>query len=160
MRPPELHVAAFGLAVAMTVGFSAAWFGPPTVRRALVAVAVGVAIGSVSAALGLHKCHEGNPVHQWLVPSACAVAVILFVRQSAVRVAAVVFLAVLGVFLSGDFAAVVHGREYVGRAAPSNRSGSVGIPDWFTPLTGFYHRGEDGETSPVTTMGSPTSRSR
>ena len=142
MTPPVIHVIALGLALVSTVALSVTWFSRPTLRRTIAAVAIGLLFSLLIGPIGMHYCHEGNALHQWAVPAVCATVATHFVRRQALRFAAIGGLAVLAAYLSADFAAVVHRAEYVGRAAPPSRvAGSIGVPEWFTPLTGFYRRG-------------------
>lgn len=148
MSPPVIHVSVLVLVVVLTVAVSKHWFVRPTVARALSALAIALVCAGLAASLGIHQCYEGSPVQQWLLPSSCIAIVLTCVTHRAVRLAAAIGLALAAALLSADFAGKVHEPEYVGRAEPPKDSGgSVGIPEWFTPLTGFYRRAESVQQS-------------
>jgi hypothetical protein len=143
VSPPVLHLVVLCAELIATTALCIARFARPnpwTLATAIPAGLITVVLGYGSSA---HLCDAGQAIHQWVVPALCVTAITIFVDGRAVRAGSRLALLGLAIGLSMDFASVVHGKQYIGRAyPPPSVPGCVGIRDWFTPLTGFYHRGE------------------
>jgi hypothetical protein len=142
-----LHAIALGLCVLITeLACSRARDRsgePPTLRRIALAVLVASTVGLSIAAVGLHRCDEGQPLQQWLIPAVCIGFVLAVVRHRRLELAATLALGSLALTL--HYAAVVHGDAYIGRPTPSasmQASAPLRLPAraWHTPLTGLYLR--------------------
>ena len=106
----------------------------PTRSETARATVAGMLAGLGLITMGIHMCTAGNPVSQWLIPSASVTTCLLFIRKPFVRRTLVALALAAGVALSVDYLNEVHGAAYIG--VPS-----IGAkPAWHTWLTGLYER--------------------
>lgn len=115
----------------------------PTAKRALTAV-IALVVPACGATVGLHRCDSGQPLQQWLVPSVCVIAVLLWVEPLRLRIALGAICAALAIGLSLHYAAVVHGPTFIGNPTSSALGSARAERQWHTPLTGFHRREEAG----------------
>jgi hypothetical protein len=103
----------------------------PTEKQVLLGLAAGLAVGVLALFVAVHMCMNGTPVSQWLIPSACLSATLLFVRPSFTRRLASAALVVAAFALSFQYSAEVHHDRYIGVSG-------LGSFEWHSPVTGLY----------------------
>ena len=142
------QVLAMLLLVVGTVGIALKFPRKPTRAQLLVALFGGLVAATAITTLTLHACQLGNPIAQVVLPAACVSASLMFVSSAPVRWTWAAGALTIGVALSFDYIAEVHGIDYVGsdQIEPHYGTGPIQA-EWHTWLTGLYrtpHRARAG----------------
>ena len=134
-----LHFVAIVALAAITFVTVKTAFDRPSWQR--VAVAALAPFGFVALFLfSVHACDAGQPLWQWLGPTLCACAAILFVGDRRARALLVMGAVAVSLGLSLHFAEAVHGAEWVGNPASMTVERGVAAAEWHTPVTGLHRR--------------------
>jgi hypothetical protein len=94
-----------------------AGYGKPGTWRIGISLVAGLLMALVCAVSGMHRCLNGAPFLQWLIPAACATAVLVLVRSRWIRFSMVTLYFVVSIWLCQDYAHLVHTPDYHGNSA-------------------------------------------
>jgi hypothetical protein len=126
------------LSLPMAVGFALVRsFRWPTWAAVGWTAAILLAMALVGG-FAIHMCMLGQPVAQWLLPSACGSVAVLFVDSRALRRGLAVTSILLCAVLTQHYTAEVHGPTYVGTQV--GRFAGHTRREWHSWITGLYRR--------------------
>jgi hypothetical protein len=92
-------------------------YGKPSRWRVRIGLLIGPALSVFCALTGLHRCHNGSPFMQWLIPGVCITAIMITARNPWIRFSTSILIFVLSLWLCRWYVSLVHTPDLHGNPA-------------------------------------------